>query len=175
MALLCIYKVMTSRFPRRGAKMAFTLIEVVMAMAVVAFALLAITGLLPIGLQTMRDSQNDQATGMIANQIRGDLQQVAFTQDPNNPNPQIVLSTLVNSNYYYTVEGLKTNSATTAAQVYYRASFAVTNAGVNGTAFGGTATLPSNAAVVTVNLAYPAPAYTHSTTFTLFATRQVGL
>jgi uncharacterized protein (TIGR02598 family) len=175
MALLCIYKVMTSRFSHRGAKMAFTLIEVVMAMAVVSFALLAITGLLPIGLQTMRDSQNDQATGTIANQIRGDLQQIAFTTDPNNPNPQVVLSSLASSTNYYTVEGLKTNSATTAAQVYYRATFAITNAGVNGLGFGGTTTVPNNAAAVTVTLGYPAPAYTHKTSFTLFATRQVGL
>ena len=72
MALLCIYKVMTFRVPHCRTT-AFTLIEVVMAMAVVSFALLAITGLLPVGLQTMRDSQNDQALGTIANQVRGDL------------------------------------------------------------------------------------------------------
>jgi uncharacterized protein (TIGR02598 family) len=155
--------------------MAFTLIEVVMAMAVVSFALLAITGLLPIGLQSMRDSQNDQATGTIANQIRGDLQQVAFVADPNNPNPQVLLSTLTTSNYYYTAEGLKTTSTGTAGQPYYMASFFVTNAAVNGTAYGGTTTVPNNAAVVTVSLAYPTPAYTHTSTFTLFATKQVGL
>jgi uncharacterized protein (TIGR02598 family) len=165
---------MTFRVPHCRTT-AFTLIEVVMAMAVVSFALLAITGLLPVGLQTMRDSQNDQALGTIANQVRGDLQQINFTTDPNNANPQILLSTLVTSNYYYTDEGVKTVSTDPSA--FYKASFFVTNAAVNGSAYanGGSVTTPVNAAVVTVQLVYPNPAYTQTNSFSLYATKQVGL
>ena len=168
MALLCIYKVMTFRVPHCRTT-AFTLIEVVMAMAVVSFALLAITGLLPVGLQTMRDSQNDQATGTIANQLRGDLQQIQFGTGVGT------LGGLTSTNYFYTVEGVKTDINNTVGQRYYVASFAITNAAVNGTAYAGTITVPSNAAVVTVTLAYPYPALTLTNNFTLFATKQVGL
>lgn len=167
--------------PSHCSKAAFTLIEVVMAMAVVSFALLAITGLLPVGLQTMRDSQTDQAAGTIANQLRGDLQQIAFVADPNNANAQVLLSSLATTTNYYTVEGVKTDNVGTAGPIYYEANFFVTNAAVNGSVYtnSGTVTAPSNAAVVTVTLRYPyisAIANTPQTnTFCLFATKQVGL
>jgi uncharacterized protein (TIGR02598 family) len=140
-----------------------------MAMAVVSFALVAIAGLMPVGLQSMRDSQNDQALGTIANQLRGDLQQIPFGTGAGT------LGGLTSTNYYYTAEGVKTDPSSTAGQVYYAASFAVTNAAINGSAYGGSITAPNNAAVVTVTLTYPYPALTETNRFTLFAAKQVGL
>ena len=160
---------MTFRAPHYRTT-AFTLIEVVMAMAVVSFALVAIAGLLPVGLQTMRDSQNDQAVGTIANQLRGDLQQISFGTGTGT------LGGLVSTTNYYTTEGVKTDVNNIAGQVFYLASFAVTNAAVNGSAYSASSTTsPNNAAVVTVTLIYPYPAYTQTNSFSLFATKQVGL
>lgn len=154
--------------PRTVVTRAFSLIEVVLAMAIVAFALLAIIGMLPVGLQTMRDSQNDQAIGTIANQMRGDLQQISFGTG------QGTLSDLPNTNYYYTAEGLKTELPPTG-QPYYKAQFTIANAGVNGNGFALANAAPSNAANVTVTLTYPYPACTLTNSFSLFATKQVGL
>jgi len=172
---------MTFRAPHCKAE-AFTLIEVVMAMAVVSFALVAIAGLMPVGLQSMRDSQNDQAVGTIANQLRGDLQQISFVGTGVG-----TLGGLPATNYFYTVEGVKTTSSPTdpnsTGQPYYLASFAISNAYVNGSAYAGAAIAPVNAAVVKVTLAYPynpsspSPKTTcpQTNTFSLFATKQVGL
>jgi uncharacterized protein (TIGR02598 family) len=140
-----------------------------MAMAVVSFALMAIAGLMPMGLQTMRDSQNDQAIGTIANQLRGDLEQIQFGTGTGT------LGGLTTTNYFYTDEGLKTDINNTLGPIFYKASFAVTNAAVNGYAFAGTTTVPNNAATVTVTLTYPYPALTHTNSFALFTAKQGGL
>lgn len=150
---------------------AFSLIEVVLAMAIVAFALLAIIGMLPVGLATMRDSQNDQAIATIANQLRGDLQQISFGTGAGT------LNDLQNTPYYYTAEGLKTDLTGTneAGQPFYEAQFTVANAGVNGNGFVIANAVPANAANITVTLTYPYPSLTQKTAFNLFATKQVGL
>jgi uncharacterized protein (TIGR02598 family) len=154
--------------PSRRFTPAFSLIEVVMAIAVVAFALVAIASTLPVGLKSMRDSQNDQAIGTIANQTRGALQQISFGTGAGS------LSALTTSNYYYTVEGVQTVATSTTMLPYYRAQFTVKDAGVNGLPFGGTVSNPTNAATVTVILTYPYPALTQTNTFSLFAAKQTG-
>jgi uncharacterized protein (TIGR02598 family) len=138
-------------------------------MAVTAFALVAIAGTLPVGLQSMRGSQNDQAIGTIANQLRGDLQQISFGTGTGS------IAQLPSSVNYYTVEGIQTQLASTIMPPYYRAQFAVTNAAVNGAAFPGTSTAPTTAATVTVIVTYPYPALSQTNTFSIFATAQVGL
>ena len=177
MALLCIYKVMTAESIapsvlrpalRRQARLhytAFSLIEVVLAVAIVSFSLLAIIGLLPVGLTSVRDSENDQAVGQIATQLRGQLQQISFV-GANAGN----ISQLSGSNNFYTAEGLLITSSLTNLVPYYRATFAVNKAGVAGSAFN-----TANADTVVVTLAYPAPVYNQTTTFSLFATSQAGL
>ena len=170
MALLWPYKVMTSpRTPNCSLCIAFSLVEVITAIAVVAFALVAIAGSLPVGLQSMRDSQNDQAVGTIQTQLRGNLEQLSYdgTVTPN-------IYQLSGSNSYYTVEGVPTDSVSTTLVAYYRAQFAITNAGVNGNAFAGTATYPTNSAAVTIVLSYPSPGFSQTNRFTMLATKQVG-
>lgn len=157
---------------RRRSIRAFSLIEVVMAIGVVAFALVAIASTLPVGLQSMRDSQNDQATATIENQLRGELQEISFV---STNAVSSCLTDLPGQKYYYTVEGVKTTSTSTTMLPYYQAAFAVTDAAVNGKAYDATTlTKPNNAAVVTITLTYPYPALSQSTTFSMFATKQTG-
>lgn len=53
----------------REARSAFTLVEVVIALGVVAFAVIAILGLIPIGLQTGHASQDETRAAQIAQTI----------------------------------------------------------------------------------------------------------
>jgi uncharacterized protein (TIGR02598 family) len=166
---------MTSMAPilRSSSRSAFSLIEVVMAIAITAFALVAIASTLPVGLQSMRESQNDQAIGTIENSLRGDLQQIPFNSSPSGS-----IADLSTTKNYYSVEGVQTTITgvdSTVITPYYQATFEVNNGAVNGNAYSGTQTVPLNAATVTVTLTYPYPALTSTNVFSLFATKQVGI
>jgi uncharacterized protein (TIGR02598 family) len=158
---------------RAMATRAFSLVEVVMSVAIVAFSLIVIVGMIPVGLKTMSDTQTDQAIGTIQNQLRGDLQQVSFVIGNAGS-----LSTLPSTTYYYTNEGLKTDSSSTDGPPYYVANFAVNNAGLNGNAFTNSAGIPVYAAAVTVTLTYPyvagASHLAQTNVFSLLAAKQVG-
>lgn len=154
-------------FPRRRCVGAFSLIEVVMAMGIAAFALIAIASTLPVGLQSMRDSQNDQAIGTLQSQVRGSLQQISWSTTPT-------IFQLTGSNSYFTVEGVPTTTTSAVLPAYYRAQYAVSNAAVNRAPFGLSGANPTNAAIVTVTLSYPYPAYVWTNRFSMLATRQVG-
>ena len=60
-----------TRFSRRGA---FSLVEVVLAVGVAAFALVALLGLLPAGLKTFKGSMNTAVGAQIAQRIFNDIQ-----------------------------------------------------------------------------------------------------
>src|SRR6478672_1143855 len=49
------------RVPRRTA--AFTMVEIAIAVAIIAFALVAIIGILPAGLQVQKDNRQDTLIG----------------------------------------------------------------------------------------------------------------
>ena len=137
--------VMRLRSPRaRGfpahCRSAFTLVEVVLALGVAVFAMLPILALMPIGLQTLQDASNDTITATIAQEIRGELQQVSFNtpvvtgtptelsvlllcgtavngfptlDNPSNPinSPSLFASgTAPGAIYYYTIAGVKLNN-----------------------------------------------------------------
>jgi type II secretory pathway pseudopilin PulG len=53
---------------------AFSLIEVVMALGIISFALVAILGLMPVGVQSAMDSQRETQVALIARSIFTDLQ-----------------------------------------------------------------------------------------------------
>lgn len=61
----------------------FSLIEVVVALGVVAFAIVAILGLVPTGLQTSRNSQNDSRAAQIAQAVFASLASQAPRQFSN--------------------------------------------------------------------------------------------
>ena len=64
-------------------KTAFSLVEVVIALGVIAFAIVAILGVLPIGLKTGHSAQDQTRAGQIAQDILSSLASQAQTQYPN--------------------------------------------------------------------------------------------
>lgn len=115
---------------------AFSLIEVTLAIGIVAFGLLSVTGLLPVALKTVKDSSAQVSMANIALQVRSEIVQTPFT---NN---------LDGVSFFYDQEGSKTN----ADKGYFSASLAVNTPsvpGVDSTSYG------SNAKSVTVTVRYP--------------------
>jgi uncharacterized protein (TIGR02598 family) len=144
----------------------FSLIEVTLSLAIVSFALFPMVALLPVGLQTVHDSMDQTVSASIAQQIRGELQQVSF-----NSNDSYNINTLLSQVNYYTTEGIKTTLD--AADAYYKASFSISGATAASSTFAS-----NNAQAVTVTLAYPTaipPAAQKKITFTLFTARQRSL
>lgn len=129
-----------------SCRRAFSLIEVVLAMGVVSFAILPLVAVLPIGLATVRDSMDETVTANIAQQVRGELQQLSFGSNSTDP---VTISNLSSQTYYYTADGIKTQSSDPEA--YYKASFEVGSAVAAGTTYGA-----DNAKAVKVTLKYPA-------------------
>jgi len=140
--------------PRTSSVRGFSLIEVVMALGIVSFSMLAIMGVLPLGLSTLQDSVNQTATAIISQQIRSELQQVSFDSTVAF---NITQFDTTSSGYYeyYTYDGVKT----VQANRFYTASFVLSDPNVSGASFkpGDTLTFGSisNAKNVTVTLNYP--------------------
>jgi uncharacterized protein (TIGR02598 family) len=151
----------------RPLAQAFSLIEVVLAIGVVAFALLAITALLPNGIMTVRSAENMQATSNIANQLRGQFPLLGFST--SGAGSVAGLATTVN---YYTIDGVPTVSTDPLA--YYTATFSTTANVLSGTtpnvvnANFNTA----NAVSVLVTLKYPPVLLNKTTTFSILIARQ---
>jgi len=84
----------------------FSLIEVTLAMGVVSFGLVALVGVMPVGLTTLRRAFDLTAEGMIVQKISGEARLTAFTQ---------LSTTFANKTFYYDMDGLfLTNSPATA-------------------------------------------------------------
>ena len=64
---------------RRG----FSLVEVIMALGIVSFALMSLVALLPMGLGMVRDSATETALTSIEQTIRGELTQAKFSEIAN--------------------------------------------------------------------------------------------
>ena len=146
---------------RPNSTQAFSLIEVVLAIGITSFALLATVGLLPIGLNTLSESNTQTAVANISHQIRGELQQISF-----DPKADFNVQKLSATTYYFTREGAKSDSS----GAYYRATFDINNGAVGGSAFDN-----SVAQNIKVTLSYPfgAPVtQTKTAVFSLFAARQ---
>lgn len=57
---------------------AFSLVEVTLALGISSFALLTILGLMPTGLQTMRQAMDSTVESQIVREIRAKVQQTSF-------------------------------------------------------------------------------------------------
>jgi uncharacterized protein (TIGR02598 family) len=129
--------------PKSGR--AFSLVEVVLAIGVVSFAMMAMLGTLPVGLKSSQQSRGQVATANIARQLQGELQQISFLSDSQDT---LTIQNLANNSLYYTLEGTKTADPSGA---YYVANFAVNEVSLPGLTID-----PSRARSVTVTLSYPA-------------------
>ncbi|MDR1191067.1 MAG: Verru_Chthon cassette protein B [Verrucomicrobiales bacterium] len=107
---------------RQSAK-GFSLVEVVTAIGIVAFAMLAIIGVLPTGIQMVQESLVQQARASITNQLRSKLQQIPFSTDSNTP--AFSIGDLSSAEYYYTREGIEIDQTSTSfnQDAYYVITF----------------------------------------------------
>ena len=134
-----------------------------MALGIVSFALIAILGLIPVGLNVMKESMNQTALANISQQIRGELQQISF-----DPSATFNIQQLGSASYHYTRDGLRTGASD--SERFYEATFSLSNGLVGGSAFDS-----QSAQAVKVTISYPpgaTPAETKKTIFALFAARQ---
>ncbi len=139
----------------------FSLVEIVLAIGITSFALIATLGLLPVGLNSLRESSTQTAVANISQYIRGELQQISF-----NPQASFNVQNLSSATYYFTKDGVKTD----ADSGYYQAKFDLTNGSVGGNTFNAT-----SAQNIKVTLSYPATAAAAARktfVFSLFAARQ---
>lgn len=60
------------------ARAAFSLVEVVMAIGIVAFAFISVLGMIPTGLSTFRQAMNTSVGSQIAQRVINDAQQMDF-------------------------------------------------------------------------------------------------
>ena len=108
------------RKPQRGRRSGFSLVEVVIAIGVVSFAMVAILGSLPVGIQSMQDAMQMQAKASIAQQLRSDLQQIPYGAASTDG-----INELETITWYYTSQGMKTEEP---SQAFYAATFQVETA-----------------------------------------------
>ena len=145
--------------------MAFSLIEVVLAIGVVGFGLVVIIGTLPIGLKSVQNAETLQATSNIANQLRGQMQLLSFNTAASGTN---TVQQLAATNMYYTTDGIATNS--TAG--YYKASFAANSVSAASNPVADASFAASNVQSIVVNVAYPPGVWNQTNTFALLVARQ---
>ena len=140
---------MSARFPWHG-RTAFSLVEVALAMGIVAFALVAVFGLLSVGVNAARDGGDDMRIGFImqdvAARVRAEASNLALPADPTkmdltwntvygNQLSYTILGSVslpvdstgqpqASATAYYTAEGLlvKQSTATAPTANYYKAS-----------------------------------------------------
>jgi uncharacterized protein (TIGR02598 family) len=154
----------------RSARAAFSLIEVVFAVAIVAFSLVIIVGMLPVGLKNVRETEDDQAMGAIVTQIRTQVQQLSLQSSG--------LAALSATNDYFSQEGVPITGTTyNNVTNYYKATFLLSNSGVANSTFsnytiGGNLVPVAENVVVTVS--YPPPAYNKANVFAITAATQAG-
>lgn len=68
-------------FPRgERPSSGFSLVEVTIALGIVAFSLLALVGSLPVGLRTTRDAQDQTTRVRILRQVAGEAAQIPYSQ-----------------------------------------------------------------------------------------------
>lgn len=137
----------------------FTLVEITLAIGIVGFCLLALLGLLPVGLNTVRDSMVQVGESGIARQLRVQLEQVS----PNS------IAALTSATNYYTQQGVQVSASDADFKnAYYSVTFQVNDPVVAGSVTG----FNTSAKTVTATLHYPqaAPAAQRQTkTFSLLA------
>jgi uncharacterized protein (TIGR02598 family) len=124
-----------SRTMRLSDMRAFTLVEVVLAMGVVSFAMISMLGLLTAGLVTFHDAINATTEAEITQQLANQLELANYSSITNSGV----------SNYYFTMEGIPTNAA---SAVY----LATVSAPAKLTVPGGSATYPTNTLTFVISI-----------------------
>lgn len=105
---------------KRAAHDAFSLIEVTLAIGVMAFALLAIFGLIPVGLGTFRNAKDISITSQIEEKIFSEVKSMTFDNLTNSSRYQPAsLGTVYQfPERFFTEDGTET-SAADATTIYH--------------------------------------------------------
>ena len=72
------------RRTKRARAVAFSLVEVTLALGIMGFAFVSILGLIPVGLNSFRDTKNVSVASLIAQQIFAEVQSTTFTELVNS-------------------------------------------------------------------------------------------
>jgi Tfp pilus assembly protein PilV len=125
----------------RSTPNSFTLIEVVVAIAVIAFALISVLGLMTYGSQMAQQSDTYYRLSNVAGQVLAQYDSQPFSVSTN--------AATTNAVYFFTYEGLPTNSA----GAYFQAS--ATNADT-------AAWTLTNVMQVQIRICWPSPQFSNT-------------
>ena len=155
---------MTLSTLRRRPPTGFSLVEVVIALGIVSFAVLAIVGMLPMALKSAQESMRETDATLIAQRIFAELKTGSganrtVIKDTNTNSQTISLSANSTNNLAFTQDGipqaffLSTNSPQDAFYDFYAQISVLTNTGI------------ANLSRVQIDIAAPAaaPAATRTT------------
>jgi uncharacterized protein (TIGR02598 family) len=137
----------------RRDRQAFSLIEVVFALAVFSFSILVIVGLMAAGLSSASDSSSSLAIANIQRVVRANLNATAYTNILNE----------VGTKSYFTVSGFPTTNspASPVDAPYYDVSYTAANPAAS-------LITSSSVEVVMIRVLSPYPVNAHTNIFTLF-------
>jgi uncharacterized protein (TIGR02598 family) len=111
-------------FPKKSTGGGFSLVEVAISMAVVAFGMITILGLLPAGLVNFKKAANTTVEAQIVQAVSNDLANTSFS----------ALTSSTTSVSYYTMEGsaipIVQGAPSNPSNVYYTVT--LTHSDVNG-------------------------------------------
>ena len=91
----------------------FGLVEIAIALGIVSFALLSLIGLMVVGLNASKAAREDTVVASLSRNVLANLKTLSYPQ----------LATLSTTNYYYTYDGVATNSV--AGSAYYECKAAI--------------------------------------------------
>ncbi|CAN5343975.1 hypothetical protein BH09VER1_BH09VER1_27760 [soil metagenome] len=153
----------TTHTASRRFQRAFSLVEITIAVGVVACSMLVVMGLLPVGLKTMHDSSAQYGTSTIAQQIISELQLMPFTSSASNASYSI--SAMNGQTDYYTIEGAKTANRSDS---YFTVTYSTNSPAVPG----GSSTYSSGAQMVKASIAFPTQAPQQTNVLSFLIARQ---
>ncbi len=148
-------------FRRLCGNNAFSLVEVVLALGIFAFAVLSIVGVLSVGLNSVSTSNNSFAIANITRSLRANYQSMAYSTAVPAASPSSSPSPV-----YFTGAGYRTDP-TTPQNVNDPVFYTVVCTPTTTNTAPGSLINSQNAAVVAVKISYPYPSSAQTNTFSL--------
>ena len=93
------------RFKPMKNKNAFSLVEVTLALGIISFGLVAVMGLMPVGLTTMRQAMDASIEEQIVQKIAGEVLLTPFSQ---------LSDSIIGKSYYFDDQGIAVATANNA-------------------------------------------------------------
>ena len=93
---------MKTRSLKKSSVRGFSLIEVTIALGIVAFAMVPIIGLVSTGMKSLRDSMDETVRGEIVRKVSGEALRIPYTR---------LLEEFQNKTFYFNDEGIQQTSS----------------------------------------------------------------